>query len=73
MPVSVTNRSRHPVPAFGELVARVSAHLTLEQVLAWTRHETPARRVEEVVTQDEFTHDVLVALDAPFFLAYGIT
>jgi hypothetical protein len=73
MPVSVTNRSRLPVPAFDELVARVSEHLSLERVLAWGRAETPVRRVEEIVTQDEFTHDVLVALDAPFYLAYDIT
>lgn len=73
MPVPVTNRSRFTVPAFHELAARVGQHVTLERILTWGRAETPARRVEEIVTQDEFTHDVLVALDAPFYLAYDVT
>jgi hypothetical protein len=73
MPVPVTNRSRLAVPAFGELAARMGEHLTLERMLAWGRAETPVRRVEEIVTQDEFTHDVLVALDAPLYPAYDVT
>src|SRR5712692_10041889 len=73
MPVPVTNRSRLAMPAFGELAARVGQHVTLERILAWGRAEIPVRRVEEIVTQDEFTHDVLVALDAPLYLAYDVT
>src|SRR5712692_3375450 len=73
MPVPVTDRSRLAMPAFGELAARVGQHVTLERILAWGRAEIPVRRVEEIVTQDEFTHDVLVALDAPLYLAYDVT
>ncbi len=73
MPVPVTNRSRLAMPAFGELAARVGQHVTLERILAWGRAEIPVRRVQEIVTQDEFTHDVLVALDAPLYLAYDVT
>ena len=33
---------------------------TLADVLAWTRAQTPPRSVAEIVTQDEYTHDVVL-------------
>lgn len=38
----------------------VAAHTTLEQVLDWARAHTPPLVVESVLTQDEYTHDVLI-------------
>lgn len=37
------------------------------------RTHVPPLRVEEIITQDEFTHDVLVPLDNSQYLAYDVT
>ncbi|MSP60795.1 MAG: hypothetical protein EXR72_10720 [Myxococcales bacterium] len=34
---------------------------TLEDVLRWARAQSPPLEIVEVVTQDEFTHDVVFA------------
>ena len=51
----------------------VDGQTSLERVLEWCRTRTPPGRVEEIVTQDEFTHDVLVPLDRSLYLAYDVT
>jgi len=38
----------------------VAAHTTLERALEWARAHTPRLAVESVLTQDEYTHDVLI-------------
>ena len=60
-----------------ELVAAVANEvgrlLTLADVLAWARDVVPARQVEEIVTQDEYTHDILLPYDGAHFLAFDAT
>lgn len=43
--------------ALGRVIA---SHTTLEQALDWARTLTPPRAVESVLTQDEYTHDVVI-------------
>jgi hypothetical protein len=44
-----------------DLLARaIAGHTTLERALDWARMLTPPRGVESVLTQDEYTHDVLI-------------
>ena len=38
----------------------IAAHTMLELALDWARTLTPPSRVESVLTQDEYTHDVLI-------------
>ncbi|HEY6223262.1 MAG TPA: hypothetical protein VIW26_05730 [Gemmatimonadales bacterium] len=38
----------------------IAAQTTLERALDWARALTPPRGVESVLTQDEYTHDVLI-------------
>jgi hypothetical protein len=42
------------------LARAIADHTTLEQALDWARTLTPPRGVESVLTQDEYTHDVLI-------------
>ena len=42
------------------LAHAIAGQSTLEQALDWARTLTPPRRVESVLTQDEYTHDVLI-------------
>ena len=60
-----------------DVVARASAALrerwTLADVLQWAREQVPARQVVEIVTQDEYTHDVILPFDGSHFLAFDAT
>ena len=45
---------------------------TLEQVLAWGFAQRPIVELVEVIVQDEFTHDVVMAR-APAFYVFDTT
>lgn len=55
------------------LAAVVSAQDTLERVLRWAWSQDPPTDIAEIVTQDEFTHDVLVPLAPGLVLVYDTT
>ena len=73
MPILLSNRARLDDARLARLAAEVGGHTTLEQVLRWGLGYNPVRRVEEIVTQDEYTHDVLVPLTPPLYLAYDVS
>ena len=70
-----------PVTAEGQVPSTVLAHLehalreqrTLGDVLAWARSQQPPRTVTEIITQDEYTHDVVVGYDDPLYLVFDTT
>jgi len=69
-----------PVLAAGadpDTVARaeraVAALPTLADVLAWGRAQEPPALVAEIVTQDEYTHDVLMPFGARHYLSFDTT
>ena len=71
VPLTAVGRVDH---ALAESLARALARRrTLADVLSWAREQSPPRTVAEIVTQDEYTHDVLVALDAPHWLVFDTT
>jgi hypothetical protein len=51
----------------------LSACPTLADVLAFGRALVPARAPSEIVTQDEYTHDVVLPLDAHRWLVFDTT
>lgn len=51
----------------------VQRHQTLADVLAWTRSVDPPAKVVDVVTQDEYTHDVVVEAPGQPYLAFDTT
>ena len=61
----------------GEVIARAEAALsqrrTLADVLTWAREQDPPRAVAEIVTQDEYTHDVVLPFDGSHFLVFDAT
>ena len=69
------------VHAAGEIESRVLGQFrialgslrTLAAVLEWLRAQDPARRVAEIVTQDEYTHDVTVPWAERVFLVFDAT
>jgi hypothetical protein len=46
---------------------------TLGDVLTWSRAGTRSRQPTDIVTQDEYTHDVVFDLDGEVFLAFDTT
>ena len=47
----------------------IGSHTTLERALDWARTHSPPLAVESVLTQDEYTHDVLIRY-GPRYLVY---
>ena len=43
---------------------------TLADVLDWGRAQSPPRTIREIVTQDEYTHDILVELESRLWLVF---
>ena len=68
-------RSYAPLPPddLSALAARLDGLGSLEQVLEWGAAQHPPRPIAEVVTQDEFTHDVLLPIEPPLCLAFDVT
>lgn len=62
-------------PEASALRERVAAQRTLAHVLRWAAAQSPPASVAEIVTQDEYTHDVVLPLDPArrLFLAYDTT
>jgi hypothetical protein len=69
-PVPVVDHAALDSRELAATAAVVGEHRTLAYVLAWGRAQTPPRAVTEVVTQDEYTHDVVVALAPDRYLVY---
>ena len=73
MTVRLANRAGLPDARLQALEAELGAPTWLSDVLDWSRRRSPPVRVEEIVTQDEFTHDVLVPLEPPLWLVFDVT
>ena len=56
-----------------ELTATLSGLTTLERVLSWARGQTPPRAIDEILTQDEYTHDVVLSASEGRYLVFDTT
>lgn len=67
---------RRHVDASPALVSRVEAlvqdHLTLRDAVAWAATLDPPRTPADIVTQDEYTHDVVIEFDRGLYLVYDV-
>jgi hypothetical protein len=74
--MKVVNLAKLAAKRFAEIKNEVSKHKTLAQILAWANAQPKEnflpQIVAEVVTQDEFTHDVIVPYK-DLFLVYDTT
>ena len=71
MPPLLTDHAALGAEALAAVRADVEPLTTLERVLAWTR--SAASTVAEIVTQDEYTHDVVVRYRDGLYLVYDTT
>ena len=56
-----------------DLTTAIQSLRTLADVLAWAPTRHPPRSVVEIVTQDEYTHDVVLPFGGDHFLAFDAT
>jgi hypothetical protein len=54
------------------LAGIVASQISLERVLNWGREQRPPIDIESILTQDEYTHDVLVPFEGRY-LVYDTT
>jgi hypothetical protein len=55
------------------ILQEARAFTSLEAVLRWAFARRPPAELVSVVTQDEFTHDVVIAIDPHTFLVFDTT
>jgi hypothetical protein len=55
-----------------QLTAVAATHRTLEEATRWAFSQKPPLQLVDVVTQDEFTHDVILAAQS-VYLVYDTT
>ena len=58
---------------YDRLAPQLRAQRTLGDVLSWGRMQSPPRTVTEIITQDEYTHDVVVEFESPYYLVFDTT
>jgi hypothetical protein len=58
---------------FDDILKEVEALGSLEQAMKWAFARTPPARLVDVVTQDEFTHDIVIRLEDDLFLNFDTT
>ncbi|HEV7990368.1 MAG TPA: hypothetical protein VGP25_00995 [Gemmatimonadaceae bacterium] len=71
--VPVTSVGAVPAPVLAVLAPSLRGLATLSEVLGWARAHEPALTVAEIVTQDEYTHDVVIPFDGSHFLVFDAT
>ena len=71
--VPVTVRKEVDAAAIAPFLDALREQRTSGDVLAWARALSPPRGVTAIVTQDEYTHDVIIQLSESLFLVYDTT
>ncbi|MFT3769460.1 MAG: hypothetical protein QM820_28820 [Minicystis sp.] len=56
-----------------DVAAVIAGQKTLEDVVRWGLAQKPPRLVEDVVVQDEYTHDVVIRWADGLYLVYDTT
>jgi hypothetical protein len=55
------------------LTTAIQGLRTLADVLEWAKNQSPPRSVSEIVTQDEYTHDIVLEANGRPYLAFDTT
>jgi hypothetical protein len=71
--VPVENRAGLAEADFAVLAGVVSCHRSMKHVLDWALTHRPPLALSDMVTQDEFSHDFLVAYPGDLWLVYDST
>jgi hypothetical protein len=71
--IKVENRAGLDDEPFMNIVREVSGQCSIRHVVDWLGRHQPPLKVEDMVTQDEFSHDITVPYQESLFLVYDST
>jgi hypothetical protein len=69
----VENRANLGADDFARIVEAVAGQRSMRQAIAWFASQVPPLATADMVTQDEFSHDILVAYRGGLWLVYDST
>ncbi len=69
----IENRAHLAPEAFEPIASALARQTSIKQALDWLRKLEPPRAPIDLVTQDEYSHDILVPFADGLFLAYDCT
>ena len=71
---TIPARAAEPVEArlVEDVAATFESCFTLADLMRWCERQEPRAQVDEIVTQDEYTHDVILPF-GPAYLAFDTT
>jgi len=72
-PIPLHDHARLPPAERAALTRSIQDLQTLADVLEWAPKQAPPRSVAEIVTQDEYTHDVVLEANGHPYLAFDTT
>lgn len=68
--IAVENRAGLAPADFDRLHAELAAQTSMQRVLTWFSAQTPPLAADDLIAQDEFSHDLLVPLSEQTYLSY---
>ena len=71
--IKLENRARLEYEAFIRLAQDLAGQRSVRFVVDWLCRHDPPLKMEDMVTQDEFSHDLLVPYGKELFLVYDST
>ena len=71
--VPVTAIGGIPLQELAAFQSQLGEQRTLGDVLAWLKEQSPPRSVSDILTQDEYTHDVIVEWSGERYLNFDAT
>ena len=69
----IENRSRLAPADFARIATAVASYSSIKHALDWLVAHDPPLAPSAMVTQDEFSHDILVPYPGELWLAYSTT
>jgi hypothetical protein len=72
-PVPVDVRACMPPGEAERLERALAEHGTIKKAIDWLLSQEPPRRPTDSITQDEFSHDIIVAYGDGLYLVYDST
>ncbi len=69
----IENRAKLREAEFGRIAEAVASHRSMRHAIAWFVGQVPPLAPADMVTQDEFSHDILVAYPGGLWLVYDST
>jgi hypothetical protein len=72
-PAPIENRANLSTAQFERLTQAFLQHRSIKHAIDWLQSHRPPLTVSDMITQDEFSHDILVNYPGGLCLVYDVT